>query len=53
MVRIKQKSKSDWRLSPGTINIHFSDVIAYDMYTDMTVEGIRDYARNKFEEYVD
>ena len=49
----KAKSKSDWRLSLGTINIHFSDIINNDRYSDMTIEGIRDYTRNKFEEYVD
>ena len=26
------KNKSDWRLSPGKINIHFSNVISFDLY---------------------
>ena len=47
------KNKSDWRLSPGTINIHFSNIINNDIYSDMTIDDLRDYTQNKFKEFVD
>ena len=49
----KAKNKSDWRLSLGKINIHFSDIINNDIYSDMTIEEIRDYTKNKFKQFVD
>jgi len=47
------KNKSDWRLSPGKINIHFSDVISFDLYEDMSINELRDYVRAKIKDFVD
>ena len=47
------KNKSDWRLSPGKINIHFSNVISFDLYADMSINELRDYVRGKIKDFVD
>ena len=47
------KRKSDWRLSPGKINIHFSNVISFDLYADMSINELRDYVRGKIKDFVD
>ena len=47
------KNKSDWRLTPGIINIHFADTITKDFYSDISVEELRDYVRGKIKDFVD
>ena len=47
------KNKSDWRLSPGKINIHFSNIINFDLYADMSINELRDYVRGKIKDFVD
>ena len=39
------KNIKDWRLRPGTIDVHFSDSISAHIYKDMSVEELRDYVR--------
>jgi len=47
------KNKKDWRLRPGTIDVHFSDSISAHIYKDMSVEELRDYVRGIIKEFVD
>ena len=47
------KNKSDWRLTPGIINIYFADTITNDFYSDISVEELRDYVHGKIKEFVD
>ena len=47
------KNKSDWRLTPGIINIHFADTITKDFYSDISVEELRDYVRGNIKDFVD
>ena len=49
----KAKNTGDWRLTPGIINIHFSEVIQHEEYSSMTIEELRDYTRNHFKKFVD
>ena len=47
------KKKTDWRLSPGIIDICFTDIITQDFYSDMSVGQLRDYVRQKIKDFVD
>jgi 1-acyl-sn-glycerol-3-phosphate acyltransferase len=47
------KNKSDWRLTPGIIDIYFADTITNDFYSDISVEELRDYVRGKIKDFVD
>ena len=47
------KNKSDWRLKPGKIKIHFSDIIEQDFYDEMAINDLRDYVREKIMDFVD
>ena len=47
------KNKSDWRLTPGKINIYFSDIIHHDFYAEMSINDLRDYVREKIKDFVD
>ena len=47
------KNKTDWRLSPGTIDIYFTDIITQDFYSNMSVGQLRDYVRQNIENFVD
>ena len=47
------KNKTDWRLSPGTIDIYFTDIITQDFYSNMSVDQLRDYVRQNIENFVD
>ena len=39
------KNIKDWRLTPGTIDVYFSDSISEHIYKNMSVEELRDYVR--------
>ena len=47
------KKKTDWCLSPGIIDICFTDIITQDFYSDMSVGQLRDYVRQKIKDFVD
>ena len=47
------KNIKDWRLTPGTIDIYFSDSISENIYKNMSVEDLRDYVRGIIKELVD
>ena len=47
------KNIKDWRLTPGTIDIYFSDSISENIYKNMSVEELRDYVRGIIKELVD
>ena len=47
------KNKSDWRLSPGKINIYFSDIIEQNLYAEMSINELRDYVRESIKDFVD
>ena len=47
------KNKSDWRLTPGKIKIHFLDIIEQDFYAEMAINDLRDYVREKIMDFVD
>ena len=47
------KNIKDWRLSPGTISVYFSDSISENIYKNMSVEELRDYVREIMKEFVD
>ena len=47
------KNIKDWRLRPGTINVHFSEIISENKYKNMSIEELRDYVREIFKEFVD
>ena len=47
------KNKTDWRLSPGTIDIYFTDIITQDFYSNMSVSQLRDYVRQNIKNFVD
>ena len=47
------KNIKDWRLTPGTIDIYFSDSISENIYKNMSVEELRDYVRELIKEFVD
>ena len=44
----KAKNVEDWRITPGTINIHFADIIDCELYKNMTVEELRDYTIEQY-----
>ena len=44
----KAKNVEDWRITPGTINIHFADIIDGELYKNMTVEELRDYTIEQY-----
>ena len=48
----KAKNKSDWRITPGVIKIHFSEIIYKDIYLDMDVEQLKSYVTNRFKKYL-
>ncbi len=50
---MKTKNKSDWRLKPGKIKIHFLDMIEQDFYAEMAINELRDYVREKIMDFVD
>jgi len=47
------KNIKDWRLTPGTIDVYFSDSISENIYKNMSVEELRDYVRGIIKELVD
>ncbi len=47
------KNIKDWRLTPGTIDVYFSDSISENIYKNMSVEELRDYVRELIKEFVD
>ena len=47
------KNIKDWRLTPGTIHVYFSDSISENIYKNMSVEDLRDYVRGIIKELVD
>ena len=47
------KNIKDWRLTPGTIDVYFSDSISKNIYKNMSVEELRDYVRGIIKELVD
>ena len=47
------KNIKDWRLTPGTIDIYFSDSISENIYKNMSVEELRDDVRELIKEFVD
>jgi len=48
----KAKNKSDWKITPGVIKIHFSEIIYKDIYSDMDVEQLKSYVTNRFKKYL-
>lgn len=49
----RAKNVGDWRLTPGTINIHFADTIHHESYKNMTVEELRDYTIDQYKKILD
>ena len=47
------KNIKDWRLTPGTIDVYFSNSISENIYKNMSVEELRDYVRGIIKELVD
>ena len=46
------KKKTDWKLKPSIITIHYGNSIEANQYKDFTIQKLSDYVRNELQELI-